>query len=68
MTTAAESCPICNGTGWQIRQGDNEREVVRCPCRVRERSERLLAAAHIPERYQHCELESFQYASDDMAA
>ena len=67
MTTAADSCPICNGTGWQVRQGENEREVVRCQCRVRDRSERLLATAHIPERYQHCELENFRYDPEDKA-
>jgi DNA replication protein DnaC len=68
MTTAPESCPICNGTGWQIRQRENAREVVRCQCRVRERSDRLLATAHIPERYQHCELENFKYDPGDMGA
>jgi len=60
MTTAEESCPICNGTGWQVRQRENEREVVRCQCRVRDRSERLLAAAQIPLRYRHCELGNFR--------
>ena len=54
MNTQLETpCPLCNGTGWQVRQRENEREVVRCQCRVRQnRSERLLATAHIPERYQ----------------
>ena len=66
MTTATESCPLCNGTGWQIRQSDNECEVVRCQCRVRDRSERLLAAAHIPQRYQHCELDNFKYDPAEM--
>jgi len=33
--------------------------VTRCQCRVRERSQRLLAAAHIPARYEHCELANF---------
>lgn len=67
MTTAADSCPICNGTGWQVRQHENEREVVRCQCRVRDRGERLLAAAHIPERYLHCELQNFKYDPEDNA-
>ncbi len=65
MTTTTESCPICNGTGWQVQQHENEREVVRCECRVRDRSERLLAAAHIPARYQHCELDNFKYDPED---
>ncbi len=66
MTTATDTCPLCNGTGWQVRQRENEREVVRCQCRVRDRSERLLATAHIPERYQHCELENFKYDPAEM--
>ncbi len=65
MTGATETCSICNGTGWQIRQRENEREVVRCQCRVRDRGERLLAAAHIPERYQHCELDNFKCDPED---
>ena len=31
----------------------------------RDRGERLLAAAHIPARYEHCELSNFQYDPDD---
>ena len=32
---------------------------------MRDRGERLLAAAHIPARYQHCELSNFQCDPDD---
>jgi len=39
--------------------------VVRCECRVKDRGERLLAAARIPARYEHCELSNFQYDSAD---
>jgi DNA replication protein DnaC len=67
VTTSTETCPICSGTGWQISQHDNEREVARCQCRVRSRAERLLAAAHIPPRYEHCELSNFEHDSGDMA-
>lgn len=35
------------------------RKVARCDCMAAVRGERLLAAAHIPARYEHCELESF---------
>jgi DNA replication protein DnaC len=38
----------------------NEREAVRCQCRVQGRGERLLAAAHIPPRYEHCEFSNFK--------
>lgn len=65
MTTTPETCPICGGTGWQTIARGKEREVVRCECRVKDRGERLLAAAHIPPRYEHCELSNFQCDSDD---
>ena len=65
VTTATETCPICGGTGWQTIERGKEREAVRCECRVKDRGERLLAAAHIPPRYQHCELANFQYDPDD---
>jgi DNA replication protein DnaC len=59
VTTPSETCPICGGTGWQTVERGKEREAVRCECRVRDRGGRLLAAAHIPARYQHCELSNF---------
>jgi len=64
VTTATETCPICGGTGWQTIERGKEREAVRCECRVKDRGERLLAAAHIPPRYQHCELANFQCDPD----
>src|ERR1039458_8658099 len=65
VTTPTETCPICGGTGWQTIERGKEREAVRCECRVRDRGERLLAAAHIPARYRHCELFNFQCDPDD---
>ncbi len=65
MTTIPDTCPICGGTGWQTIARGKEREVVRCECRVKDRGDRLLAAAHIPARYEHCELSNFQYDTDD---
>ena len=65
MTTPTETCPICGGTGWQTMERAKEREAVRCECRVKGRGERLLAAAHIPARYEHCDLSNFQYDPDD---
>jgi len=66
LSTEAEStCPICGGTGWRGVPGSKEREVIRCECRVRGRAERLLAAAKIPARYEHCELSTFKYDPED---
>jgi len=64
VTTTPQTCPICGGTGWQTITRDKQREAVRCECRVQSRGERLLAAAHIPARYEHCELSNFQYDAD----
>ena len=38
---------------------------MRCQCRVRDRSERLLEVAHIPARYAHCELGNFLHDFED---
>jgi len=65
VTTATETCPFCGGTGWQTIDHGKEREVVRCECRVKNRGERLLAAARIPPRYEHCELGNFECDSED---
>jgi DNA replication protein DnaC len=58
---AESTCPICGGTGWREVARGKERAVIRCECRVRGRTERLLAAAKIPARYEHCELGTFKY-------
>jgi DNA replication protein DnaC len=65
VTETTETCPICGGTGWRTIERGKEREAVRCDCRVQGRGDRLLAAAHIPARYEHCELTTFQYDPDD---
>ena len=65
MTTSTDTCPLCGGTGWQTVDRGNVREAVRCDCRVQGRADRLLAAAHIPARYEHCELSTFEYDPDD---
>ena len=64
-TQPETSCAICGGTGWRSVARGKERVVVRCECRVKGRTERLLAAAKIPPRYEHCELNTFQYDQDD---
>jgi DNA replication protein DnaC len=65
VTTPTETCPICGGTGWQTVEHGKEREAVRCECRVKGRGARLLEAARIPARYEHCDLSNFQYDPDD---
>jgi DNA replication protein DnaC len=58
-------CPICGDSGWRSIARGKEREVVRCECRLKSRGERLLAAAKIPPRYEHCDLSTFKYDPED---
>jgi DNA replication protein DnaC len=57
--TAADLCPICEGTGWRTISPGPSQKVTRCSCRILARAQSLLAAARIPKRYEHCELSSF---------
>lgn len=59
MKVFAEVCPLCDGTGWKNVANGADRRVARCDCRLKARSETLLAAARIPKRYEHCELSSY---------
>ncbi|HEX7287149.1 MAG TPA: ATP-binding protein [Candidatus Angelobacter sp.] len=53
-------CPICGGTGWKsIEAPGKANRVTRCDCRSGARATRLLNAAHIPARYEHCTLADF---------
>jgi DNA replication protein DnaC len=65
VNTLIETCRICGGSGWRTVESGKEREVVPCLCRVQGRAERLLIAAHIPSRYEHCELNTFRHDPDD---
>jgi DNA replication protein DnaC len=55
------TCPECRGTGFTLGKGEGDVVVAaRCPCGVADRGERLLRAARIPRRYDHCTLEHFE--------
>jgi DNA replication protein DnaC len=59
-TQAAPECPLCSGTGWKsIEVPGKAHRVARCECRLEDRMERLLKAARIPARYEHCTLADF---------
>jgi DNA replication protein DnaC len=55
----SEVCTICGGSGMQIVQEDGRQFVKDCVCRLQKRAERMLGRAHIPKRYEHCSLESY---------
>lgn len=55
------TCPICGGIGLVRVMSPEGRWVSRpCECQEMQREGRRLAAAHIPERYRHCVLDSFE--------
>jgi DNA replication protein DnaC len=63
IKTAADVCPLCEGTGWKTLpvspSAPKDRRVTRCDCQLRARAGALLTAARIPRRYEHCELASY---------
>ena len=52
-------CPICDDSGWKPVEVDGVSRVTRCDCWRARASDTLLAAARIPRRYQHCDLDTF---------
>lgn len=61
LKVVTEACPLCEGSGWKTVSKGADRRVTRCDCWLKARSERLLAAARIPKRYEHCELSNFDF-------
>jgi DNA replication protein DnaC len=52
-------CPLCDDTGWKPVETVDGRRVVRCDCWRESLTDRLMADARIPKRYQHCTLDNF---------
>lgn len=58
----SEPCPKCGGTGFEVKDGAEGVMVsVRCSCSVRDRADRILRAARIPRRYEHCSFDNFEF-------
>ncbi len=58
------NCPVCGGSGFRMVEAKDSKgrpiqRATKCECQVRQRSERLLNLANIPDRYKHCELSEF---------
>ena len=57
------TCPICDGVGLVRVVSTDGKWVSRpCQCQELERYQRRLESAHIPERYRHCSLDTYETA------
>jgi len=53
-------CALCGGSGWKSVQISGKADrVTRCECRYPDRIEKLIEAARVPKRYEHCTLAEF---------
>ncbi len=59
------ACPECGGTGYISRYEDGMPVGRPCACRQQVRSKLRMSGAGIPERYAHCEFESFAPLNPD---
>jgi len=56
-----EVCPLCGGSGLRVvERPDGTHFAQDCSCRIERRAARMLSRAHIPRRYEHCTLESYE--------
>ncbi len=65
VDSASTTCPICGGSGFKMvaakdSKGHAIQRAAKCDCQLRQRSERLVKLANIPDRYEHCELSNFE--------
>lgn len=60
VTVAPPQCPVCAGTGWKtVDIPGKASRVTRCDCWASGKTEKLIKAAKIPTRYEHCTLADF---------
>jgi len=57
------TCEICDGVGLvRVVNGQGLWVSRACECQQMQREERRISAAHIPERYRHCSLDTYETA------
>src|SRR6478672_5580396 len=59
-----DDCPHCFGTGMEVIPGEGAR---RCRCQTPDQRDRLLKRARIPPRYQHCTIQGYEAANDELS-
>src|SRR5437870_7492413 len=58
------ACPHCFGTGMEVVPGEGAR---RCRCQTPDHRERLFKAARIPPRYEHCTIQGYIAADNELS-
>ncbi|HEY4380156.1 MAG TPA: ATP-binding protein [Acidobacteriaceae bacterium] len=53
-------CSVCEGSGLRVVEQDGRMVARDCECRIQRRMTRMLVRAHIPKRYEHCSLDSYE--------
>jgi DNA replication protein DnaC len=61
---AQAECPFCFGTGMEVVPGDGAR---RCRCQSPDQRQRLFQSSRIPPRYQHCTIQGYVAADDELS-
>lgn len=59
MSSAADQCRVCGGTGWVLESVDGRRDARPCLCREAGIRRQKLEAAGIPDRYRGCTIDNF---------
>ena len=54
-----DDCAICQGTGWELVSDPGISVARPCSCRALGRMIRMRDRVHIPQRYEHCALDSY---------
>jgi len=60
MPLQTRRCEICGGSGFTVRQVNGYDCATTCSCRRQGHMDRKLAAALLPPRYDHCQLENYE--------
>jgi len=63
-SSASADCPFCFGTGMEVVPGEGAR---RCRCQTPDHRDRLFKAARIPPRYEHCTIQGYVAADNELS-
>jgi len=62
--SGSSECPHCFGTGMEVVPGTGAR---RCRCQTPDHRQRLFQSARIPPRYEHCTIQDYVAADDELS-